>query len=350
MHISDIPSADYFIYHGRENERIPRDVTHAKTHPSVRAIKDYAFYRHRQLEVVILNYKLEVIGFEAFKECLLLVCIKIPKSVKKIKEGAFDSCFQLRIVTLENGLEDIGVRAFSRCTSLVCIRIPNSVKTIKGHAFSNCSGLTAVIIGSRVSWIGGHAFSRCTSLEEIFIPNAVKEIQAGAFWGCTRLTTVNLGTGLKLISMFVFRECTSLVGIVILTSVRYIDHNAFENCTNLTNVEFCDQIKEFVSCNAIQDWWNHGVHERSLSTYCLLVRYSIPQRLLGISVMSSSQISIHEKLRRIPTIDVNGMNAYFDTIHLEIRAYENFLEEAPMMFPEQLCLDDFLVQNILSFL
>jgi hypothetical protein len=299
---------------------------------------------------VILNYKLEVIGFEAFKECLLLVCIKIPKSVKKIKEGAFDSCFQLRIVTLENGLEDIGVRAFSRCTSLVCIRIPNSVKTIKGHAFSNCSGLTAVIIGSRVSWIGGHAFSRCTSLEEIFIPNAVKEIQAGAFWGCTRLTTVNLGTGLKLISMFVFRECTSLVGIVILTSVRYIDHNAFENCTNLTNVEFCDQIKEFVSCNAIQDWWNHGVHERSLSTYCLLVRYSIPRHLLGISVMSSSRISIHEKLRRIPTIDIDGMNAYFDTIHLEIRAYENFLEETPMMFPEQFCLDDFLVQNILSFL
>jgi hypothetical protein len=212
------------------------------------------------------------------------------------------------------------------------------------------SGLRNVIIGSRVRWIGGHAFSRCTSLEEIIIPNAVKEIEVGAFWGCTSLTTVNLGNGLEIISIRVFRECTSLIGIVIPANIRYIDHNAFENCTSLTNVEFCEQIKEFVSCNAIHDWWNHGVHERSLSTYCLLVRYSIPRRLLGISVMSSSQISIHEKLRKIPTIDVNGMNAYFDTIHLEIRAYENFLEEAPMMFPEQLCLDDFLVQNILSFL
>jgi hypothetical protein len=138
MHISDIPSADYFIYHGQENERIPRDVTHVEIHLPVRAIKDYSFYHCRQLEVVILNNKLEVIGCEAFKECSSLIRIKIPSSVRKIKEGAFDSYLQLRIVTLENGIKDIGVRAFSRCTSLLSIRIPNSVKTIKGHAFSNC--------------------------------------------------------------------------------------------------------------------------------------------------------------------------------------------------------------------
>ena len=171
-----------------------------------------------------------------------------------------------------------------------------------------------------------------------------------AFYRCTRLTTVTLGNGLQFISFIVFLECTSLVQIVIPTSVSYIDHTAFESCTSLTKVEFCDQIKKFVSCDAMQDWWNNRVHGRSLSTYLFLVRHRIPWRCSCISVITSSQISIYEKLRRIPNIAFNGMDAYFITIHLEISAYENFLEEAPMMFPEQLGLDDCLLMNILSFM
>jgi hypothetical protein len=57
---------------------------------------------------VILNNGLEKIGWEAFRQCSSLKCIKIPNAVKVIKEGTFDSCSQLWILTLGNGLDEIG--------------------------------------------------------------------------------------------------------------------------------------------------------------------------------------------------------------------------------------------------
>ncbi len=77
-----------------------------------------------QLVIVILKEELEKVGWEAFKQCTSLECIKIPNTVNAIREGAFDSCLQLRIVTLGHGQREIGVKAFSRCTSLVRIEIP----------------------------------------------------------------------------------------------------------------------------------------------------------------------------------------------------------------------------------
>ncbi len=99
-------------------------MTHVIVHLSVRAVKDYAFYCRMQLVNVILNKELEKIGWEAFKQCTSLECIKIPNTVNAINEGAFDSCSQLRIVTLGHGQREIGLKAFSRCTSIVCIKIP----------------------------------------------------------------------------------------------------------------------------------------------------------------------------------------------------------------------------------
>ena len=69
----DVASADYFVYHGRENERILTGLTHVKIDLSVRAMKDYAFFHRKLLLVVILNDRLEEIGYWAFRECALLV-------------------------------------------------------------------------------------------------------------------------------------------------------------------------------------------------------------------------------------------------------------------------------------
>jgi hypothetical protein len=87
MQLSNATSAialqepDNFVYYWREDESIPRDVTHFIVHLSVRAIKDYAFYCHMQLVIVILNKELEKIGLEAFKQCTSLECIKIPPTL-----------------------------------------------------------------------------------------------------------------------------------------------------------------------------------------------------------------------------------------------------------------------------
>ena len=34
-------------------------------------------------------------------------------------------------------------------------------------------------------------------------------------------------------------------------------------------MRFCDEIEEFVPSGSMWDWWNHRVHEKCLSMYCL---------------------------------------------------------------------------------
>lgn len=46
--------------------------------------------------------------------------------------------------------------------------------------------------------------------------------------------------------------CTSLECNIIPNAFKKIDHTAFNNCTSLTSVKFCNKIKEFVSCKAMQ--------------------------------------------------------------------------------------------------
>ncbi len=114
------------------------------------------------------------------------------------------------------------------------------------------------------------------------IPPAIRVIEAGAFMECLGLTIVILGKGLEEIGELAFYKCTSLREIVIPPAIRVIHKEAFFECSQLTNVCFCDEIEEFVSGKLMRDWWNHGVHERSLSalsTYCFLVQCNIPERV-----------------------------------------------------------------------
>jgi hypothetical protein len=175
-------------------------------------------------------------------------------------------------------------------------------------------------------------------------------MKSGAFRRCSGLTTVTLGNGLEKIGMYAFEECTSLVRIVIPPAVKTIYDSAFNGCSSLTNVKFFDEIEKFVCCEAMWGWWNQGVHEKSLSTYCFLVRCSIPARFSGLALVSSWQANIHDMLRRIPTVSAEVLNVYFDTIESKLTAYENLLNEAPTLIPEQFGLDDGIFLNVLSFL
>ena len=93
----------YFLYTGQE--RIPRDVTHMRVHPSVGAIKAWALNSYLGLKIAILCDELEEIGEGAFYYCTSLVYIMIPLAVKVIGKEAFYRCSRLRTVTLNDGLE-----------------------------------------------------------------------------------------------------------------------------------------------------------------------------------------------------------------------------------------------------
>jgi hypothetical protein len=195
-------------------------------------------------------------------------------------------------VTLGNGLKEIGKKAFFGCKPLQCIAIPNTVKEIRDGTFIYCLGLSTVTVGKGVEEIGEEAFAWYRSLQRIIIPNAVKWIHEGEFKHCWRLMTVTLSNGREEIKNKAFKDCRSLEHIFIPLAVKAIDDSAFKGCSNLTHVEFYKKIEQFVSCEAMCDWWNQGLHEKSLSTYCFLVKSNIPDQL-GLVQVKRWQANIY---------------------------------------------------------
>jgi len=264
--------AAYFAYTGQEY--VPDGVVRVRVHPSVRVIRGKVFFERERLISVEFHDGLEVIEEWAFSYCTSLREILFPPSVRAIKYAAFYGCSRLTTVTLGDGLEEIGECAFERCRSLVRIDIPPNVRTIKFAAFCNCTGLTTVILG-----VG------------------LEEIEERAF------------------------KCTSLVLIDVPPNVRTIHAEAFRGCSDLTTITFCDKIEEFVSGESMRGWWNNGVHEKCLSTYCSFVRCNIPERV-GLVRSATLQTNIHGMLERIPAISSEGLNTHFCSIDSKLSAYE----------------------------
>jgi len=215
----------------------------------------------------------------------------------------------LATAILNDGLEEIGERAFAGCT-LVRIYIPPNVRVIKYQAFFNCSGLTTAILNDGLEEIGKWAFYAC-GLERIYIPPTVREI----------------------------------------------DETAFEGCSNLTTVRFCDEIEEFVSGESMRHWWNNGVHEKCLRTYCLLVRFNIPERM-GFLLSRMWQSNIHDMLGGIPSISSEGAPALLELAIWKSKIIERTdgnidLLDADMKIEcrnDSLSMVAIIVPNVLSFL
>jgi hypothetical protein len=267
-----------------------------------------------------------------------------------IGPSAFKRCTQLTTVALGEGLEEIGWGAFNQCTSLREIVIPPRVRVIGGYAFARCTQLATVELGEGLEDIGEGAFEKCTSLLEIVIPSRVRVIRDGAFSDCTQLTSAVLGEGLEQIGRGAFIRCSSLQQIVIPRAVRSIHDEAFKDCSQLKRVVFCNEIQELVSAESMRDWWNQGLHKKSLRTFSFLVRCNITQRL-NLLHLRNWQANIHEMLsnipsitdvdmnahhpniylRGIPTISNERLNAHFDSIDSKISFYEQILRDAPIL-------------------
>ena len=147
------------------------------------------------------------------------------------------------------------------------------------------------------------AFTYCISVECILIPPTVRETEEDAFSECTQLSLVILQNGLEVIGSCAFSG-TSIKSIEIPPSVTEIWDDAFEHCSNLTRVVFCDMIENFVSRTRMKYWWNQGVHEKCLSTYCFLVQCNIPMSMENLT-QNMWHINIHHMLQRIPSIADN---------------------------------------------
>ena len=64
-------------------------------------------------------------------------------------------------VVIESGVTVIGKYAFYDCKGLSSATIPNTVTTIYANAFGDCSALTSITIPSSVTYIAPYAFEGC---------------------------------------------------------------------------------------------------------------------------------------------------------------------------------------------
>ncbi len=141
----------------------------------------------------------------------------------------------------------------------------------------------------------------------------VREIAEYALLECKKLSHVILQNGLEIIESQAFSG-TSIKTIKIPPSVTEIWDEAFEHCSNLTRVVFCDMIENFVSRTRMKYWWNQGVHEKCLSTYCFLVGDNIPMKVRNLT-QNRWHINIHNMLQSIPSIAEDNLHLYFESIN-----------------------------------
>lgn len=166
----------------------------------------------------------------------------------EIKKEAFQNQYQLENVILQEGITVIGENAFFNCVSMKSIVVPSTVKTIAQGAFQNCTSLEKIDLSKTdVTEISEETFRDCKNLKEVILPQGIVTIQANAFQGCGALADIDLSSvkKLKKIRSGAFSNCISLREVVLPETVTTVAGGAFANCIGLQSITFPGSISEF---------------------------------------------------------------------------------------------------------
>lgn len=166
----------------------------------------------------------------------------------EIKREAFQNQYQLENVILQEGITVVGQNAFFNCTSMKSIVIPSTVTSIEQGAFQNCTSLERIDLSkTSVTEISEETFRDCKNLKEVILPQGIIAIEANAFQGCGALKNIDLLSGKKLkkIGSGAFSNCISLKEVVLPQTVTTVAGGAFVNCTGLQSITFPGNISEF---------------------------------------------------------------------------------------------------------
>ena len=142
---------------------------------------DLISYPKRTKGEVVVPEGVERISFQAFKGCVGITKISLPKSVREIDAFAFSDCRSLKEVVWEDGIEEIGNSAFAGCESLKEILFPKTVRKIGECAFGECVNLFSISLNEGLEEIGENAFWDSSLLKKISIPGSLGKIGKNAF-------------------------------------------------------------------------------------------------------------------------------------------------------------------------
>ena len=242
---SSLALTGYQTFHDADYSQplhIPATVMYKGKAYSVKRIESEAFKGQTEIQSIIVEEGIEMIGENVFEHCTNLKSVYIPASVESIKEGLFGSCYNLTSVVVATNNEIYDSRDASNaiidsdtdellvaCSST---QIPPSVKSIGDFAFYHCITMEELVVPEGVERIGNFAFFGCSSLKKICLPKSLTELGADAFQGCNSLVSINIPENV----------------------VKIEEGNIFAGCNNLTSVQVDDANPNYDSrsnCNGI---------------------------------------------------------------------------------------------------
>ncbi|MBR3023603.1 MAG: leucine-rich repeat protein, partial [Oscillospiraceae bacterium] len=143
---------------------------------------------------------------------------------------------EVETVIVEDDIDVIGAGFFKGCKNLKNVTLAKSVGTIDG-AFRNCTSLKSITLPDRIRSLTGGTFSGCSALEEVHIGENMVYLGIdagpegrGEFSGCVSLKSIELPKSLLYIRRDTFNGCKELKEVILHSYKCEIEDSAFDNC------------------------------------------------------------------------------------------------------------------------
>ena len=178
---------------------------------------------------------LVITGYTGDEKYLYIPSKHEGKPIKSIDKLAFSGS-DITGIKFNEGIEIIGDDAFLNCINLIEVLLPQSLISIGKNSFAYCS-FTNIELPNSITDIGENAFQH-SALESVILPKNLGELK-NSFSYCEKLESITLNEKLTKLKANIFEYCTSLKSIVIPANIELIEANAFAN-TNLESAYFED--------------------------------------------------------------------------------------------------------------
>lgn len=226
------------------------DLETIELNANVISIQGNAFRRCVKLRSVVLPKRVNIVYMDAFNSCKSLEYVKFNEMIETIEPGVFSGCVSLKTVILTNGLKYLGAfpegcqppvnriinGLFNGCVSLQSIEIPNTVEAIGQDAFKNCTGLASVTLSEKLKKIEDFTFYGCMNLSSVGYLAEEAATPAMNSFVENNSPEIVLGEGIETIGKSAFQNCLSIKTLRLPESLNEISSSAFKGCLGINDI------------------------------------------------------------------------------------------------------------------